>query len=223
MKISSLASRMRVVMSARSRYLPTWMKSQSSPWVMVPSVMPWKRCEAFLTCGEKFVGALALDLFQGLAFHPEVGAVDLLPHFERNLLAHVPGVFARGGDAVDDRVRVLGVEGEEVDDVLAAGHLVVFVEILVVAGAAQDGFPERLLFLGIELGQIEHELEVDVEDAGDVFGPLGITAHPVEGIGDAGEHGFDGITELRKDEINGIYEIKWEEGREILDRINRIG
>ncbi len=59
------------------------------------------------------------------------------------------------------------------------------VEILVVARAAQDRFPERFLSFRIELGQIEHELEVDVEDAGDVFGPLGITAHPVEGIGDA--------------------------------------
>ena len=48
MKISSCASRMRVVMSARSRNLPAWMKSQSSPWVMVPSVVPWKSAEAFL-------------------------------------------------------------------------------------------------------------------------------------------------------------------------------
>ncbi len=65
------------------------------------------------------------------------------------------------------------------------GRLVVLVEILVVAGAAQDRFPERFLLLGPELGQVEHELEIDVEDAGDVLGPLGIAAHPVEGIGDA--------------------------------------
>ena len=59
------------------------------------------------------------------------------------------------------------------------------VEIVVIAGAAQDGFPEGFLFLGAELGHVEHELEVDVNDAGDVLGPLGITAHPVEGIGNA--------------------------------------
>ncbi len=33
--------------------------------------------------------------------------------------------------------------------------------------------------------EVEHELEVDLQDAGVVFGPLDVAAHPEEAFGDS--------------------------------------
>ena len=38
------------------------------------------------------------------------------------------------------------------------------------------------------IAKIEQELEIHIHDARDVFGPLDIAGHPVEGVGDAGKH-----------------------------------
>jgi hypothetical protein len=42
--------------------------------------------------------------------------------------------------------------------------------------------------LVIEIAEVEKQLEVDVKNARDVFGALDVAGHPVERVGDAGEH-----------------------------------
>ena len=42
--------------------------------------------------------------------------------------------------------------------------------------------------LVIEAAKVQQELEVHIHDAGDVLGPFDVTGHPVEAVGDAGQH-----------------------------------
>ena len=46
----------------------------------------------------------------------QVDAVDLLPHLDRDLVAHHAGVLPRQGDGGDDGVRVILLEDEELGD-----------------------------------------------------------------------------------------------------------
>ena len=82
------------------------MYCQPSPWLMVPSVMPWKRCAPSCTARKNACDFMIHD-FRGerrTRVHDfEIEAIDLLPHFGAALFAHVAQIFARGGDAGDDR------------------------------------------------------------------------------------------------------------------------
>ena len=59
-----------------------------------------------------------------------------------------------------------------------------FFELIVVAGGGNERRP-LLVSAG---GRIKHELQVDIDETGDVLGALDVAAHPVNGIGDAAEH-----------------------------------
>ena len=97
-------------------------------------------------------------------------------------------MFAGGVHAGADGIGVAQVEREKLGDVAAVGGLVVLREEFFVAGAQEDGAP-MLLDGGVsEALEIEEELEIDVEEAGEIFGALDVTAHPIERVRDAGEH-----------------------------------
>src|SRR5205814_5346206 len=97
------------------------------------------------------------------------------PHFRRDDLAHGPGAFAGGAQAGDDGIGVVAVEGEKLNDVQAGGFAEASGEVLVVAG----GIDQRLPLVSVAVGRVEHEVEVDVDEARDVFGVLEVAADPV--------------------------------------------
>ena len=55
------------------------------------------------------------------------------------------------------------------------------------------GLPEAAQAVAVQSFGIQQQLLVDVDQAGEVVGPLDIADHPVQGVGDTGEHGdFNG-------------------------------
>src|SRR5688500_16461692 len=64
---------------------------------------------------------------------------------------------------------------------------------LIVSGGLDDGHPvfgERGI---VEVSEIEKELEIRINDTRGVFRALDVTAHPIEAVGDATEHGNRGL------------------------------
>ena len=59
----------------------------------------------------------------------------------------------------------------------------------VTAKGTVDGLIADLDAAGIERALVEEELEVNVDEARGVVGALEVATHPVEAVGDAGEHG----------------------------------
>ena len=175
-------SRMRDVLSARSSMRPSWQKCQLSLWVIVASVTPVNRWPDLLIDRNRSCGSVRLPVCRGI--HPQVELVELLPHLRRDDLAHRAGVLARRPQAGADRVDVLLIEGEELDDVLLRRRAVPFRELLRVAG----GGHERLPLLRGAGGQVEHEVQIHLDEPRDVLRALDVAAHPVDRIGHPREH-----------------------------------
>ena len=90
--------------------------------------------------------------------------------------------FSRAdAEAGEDRIRVVGVEREKVDDGFFGGRADALLKLGLVAGD-DDQRPPLLAGLA---RHVEAEVQVDRDEAGDVFGPLDVAAHPVDRIGDA--------------------------------------
>ena len=109
----------------------------------------------------------------------------MLPHLGTNLLAHAAGILAGAGETGEDGVGILLLEGDELHNGVAIGLLVKLVEEFLVFEGVDDGRPvlaHGRLALAIE---VEHELEVDFQQAGVVLGPLDVAAHPQKTVGDA--------------------------------------
>ena len=113
-------SRMREVLSARSSMRPSRQKCQASLCVMVASVTPGEQVAGVRAPSESSCGSADARAWPRPRSDHQVELVDLLPHLRRDDLAHRPRVLARRAQAGEDRVRILRVEGEELDDVLAA-------------------------------------------------------------------------------------------------------
>ena len=178
-------SRMRVVLSARSRNRPRRPKCHASPCDIVASITPSNVCPASFTCVKKSCGAsISVEVAERGAAHHQVEAVHLHPHLGRDHLAHRPRVLAGAVRAAEDRARVVGVERQEADHVLAAELAEVLVEGLAVAGGVHERLP---LLLGLDR-EVEHEVEVHVDEAGDVLRALHVARHPVDRVGDAAQH-----------------------------------
>jgi hypothetical protein len=137
---------------------------------------------------EKIARAGGPDFRGGALLHVEVELVDRLPHLEGNLVADHPGVLARRKDARENRIRVAPVEREEVRHAAAISFAVAFFEPLLVARRGEDRAPMLLDRAIVEALEIEQELEIDVEQPREVFGPLDVAAHPVERVRDPREH-----------------------------------
>src|ERR1019366_6919424 len=67
--------------------------------------------------------------------------------------------------------------------VLLSGLSIALGEQRAVAGGIDDGLP----LAGENAGKIEHQVVVDVEEAGHVFRALDVARHPVDGVGHAAQ------------------------------------
>ena len=92
--------------------------ASASPCVIVASVTPANSWLAMLDRREQLLRVGQPLAVCGGVVHHQVELVELLPHLRRDDLAHRAGVLARRAQARDDRVRVLRVERQELDDVL---------------------------------------------------------------------------------------------------------
>ena len=128
--------------------------------------------------GRTFAGfSVGLDLHGAFYFGArdlDVERVEFLPLFGGDLLAHLAGIFTRRDDAGDDRGFVGGVEGE------VAGELVGVAVPLEALGIAEGVEHAQPAMIGAGGALIEHEVEVDIQQARRVFGALEIAAHPVQ-------------------------------------------
>ena len=91
--------------------------ASASPCVIVASVMPVNRWPAMLDRREELVRVASRLAACRRRLHHQVELVELLPHLGRDDLAHGAGVLAGGAQAGEDRIRVLRVERQELDDV----------------------------------------------------------------------------------------------------------
>ena len=104
----NLTSRMRAVLSARSRNVPRRMKWKASSRSMVPTVTPRDRCERNLTHSKKLQPvALERAARQSLAAS-RARRVQVLPHLGGERAAHGARVLARRAQAGEDRRRIVG-------------------------------------------------------------------------------------------------------------------
>src|ERR1019366_67381 len=129
------------------------------------------------------VGGFALAAFGG---EEQVEAVDLLPHFRGDGFADATGVFARRENSGKYGIGILRIEGEKAHHAGLRGCAVAFEKGSAVAGGVHDGLP----LIGEVLRQVEHQIVIDVEEAGDVFGAFDVAAEPVDGVGDPAEQGY---------------------------------
>ena len=161
------------------------MKSQPSPWVMVASVMPWKRCEPGMTRLKNSCG-LARTMLRLVASHEKIEPVDLLPHFARNLFARRPRILPRERETGENRVRIFLLQGQELGD---RAFVRGFVERIEKIGLFERSDDRRPMLHRVGLAsEIEEELEIHIEEPGVIFRPLDVAAHPIKRIGNAAEH-----------------------------------
>jgi hypothetical protein len=140
--------------------------------------MPMKCREAALTSWKNSLGRLR-------GADEEVKPVQFLPDFQRDLVAHHAGVFARLADGLHEGVGVFVLKHEEFGDRLRGGPGMQLEERFLVAGGLHDGQPVFRQLFFIQMAHVQQQLQVDIHDPGDVFRPFNMTGHPVERTGNA--------------------------------------
>ena len=145
---------------------------------------PGEKVAVKFDLAEKVVGRFEAFAAAGGVVHSQVKLIQPKPHLGRDDFPDGPGVLPRSTQAGDDRVGIVAVEGEKLNDILLRGLAVAFGEILVVA----CGVDQRLPLLACPIRRVEHEVEVDVDEARHIFRALDAAAHPVNRIRDATEH-----------------------------------
>ena len=112
----------------------------------------------------------------------QVQPVELLPHVDTDLLAHLAGVLAGVRDALEQRL--LALADREIDGQQVEVHLPGALRVEGLQGAEQtDALPRRRFRRAVR-GQAD----ADLEQACRVFGALEIAAQPVQVVGHAREH-----------------------------------
>ena len=129
---------------------------------------------------EKFVGTFVPHFAGAVGLNEEMQAVQLLPHFNRDLITHHPRVLAGRGDGGDNRVRVVRAENQELRHRLPVGLGIQLEEGFIIARGLDDRHPIVSEALVVEAAEIEEQLEIHIDDARDVFRPLDVAAHPEE-------------------------------------------
>jgi hypothetical protein len=103
--------------------------------------------------------------------------VDIVPHLVRDDLADGAGVLPGRPEAGRDGIGVVAVETQERDD---RGCVVIPVSLLE-KGLVPAGFDEGFPFTAVGFLQVQGQVPVDLHHAGQIPGPLQISAHPVDG------------------------------------------
>src|SRR5262249_30568635 len=106
----------------------------------------------------------------------KVESVDLLPHLQRDVLACNTRIFAGRHDRRQNRVGISGIECKELDHIAFGSAVIVFRKKCLIAGGADERTP---LFL-VTVWKIQAEPCVDIDEPGNVFSTLDVSAHPIE-------------------------------------------
>ena len=105
-------------------------------------------------------------------------------HISRgNRLAHRSRILARRAQAGEDRVRILIVEREKLDDLFFARFAVPLLEDFRIARRIDEGLP----LVRRRQRQIELQMKIDVDETRHILRALDIARHPVNGIGNAAQ------------------------------------
>ena len=110
--------------------------------------------------------------------------VDLLPHVGGNDFPDRSGVLPGGHEAGQDRIGICGIGGEELDHGLLRRLSVPVREILMIARGRHQRFP----LLRRSSGQIEREIQIDLDESGIVLRPFNIAVQPIDGTRDSAQH-----------------------------------
>ena len=121
----------------------------------------------------------------GGALHGQVEAIDLLPHFKRDVLPRHARVLASRCNRGENRVGIASIEHQESNDFTSRRDLVVLGEKHVVACRADERSP----LLDITGRKIQAEEVIHINEPCDVLGTLHIAAHPVKRICNTAQHG----------------------------------
>ena len=147
------------------------------------SVTPWKQVDAF-DYGQQEIGRQhVIGLVRFVPRDLVKQAVQPLPLVRADLFAYLARVLAGRGHAGGDRRTVARIEGKDLR------HLVSIAapgQVGRIAQRRQNPPPAAVRARG---GLIQHQVQIHVEQAGGVLGPLQVAAHPVQAVGDAREHG----------------------------------
>ena len=133
---------------------------------------------------EQMLGVAEAVGIEGRRVDHQVELVQLLPHLRRDHLADRARVLAGGAETGSNRVGVVGIVREELNDALLGGGAIAVRELLCIARRID----ERLPLLHRADRHVEHQVERHVDEARDVLRPLDIAAHPVDRVGDAAQH-----------------------------------
>ena len=123
----------------------------------------------------------------------QVRQVEAGPHPDTEDVADLPGILARGREAVSDRIRIVGLEGQVVGHRVGIGQH----EVLVLLAGCQESAQGRPVYGPVEAPPalvdlldrpVLHSLELVREEAAAVPRPLQIAADPVEALGVARQH-----------------------------------
>src|SRR6266404_9232936 len=147
-----------------------------------------KKVYAIKRSAEKQLRMQDPALARGSAYDLQVEPVELLPHFRAALFADLPQIFARCRNAGDDRRRIGTIESQRVGERCGVYFPARRDRNLQRVEQAQPA--SRACFGGL----IEAQLEINVDEARGVLGPLQIAAHPVQAVGDSGKHGLARLT-----------------------------
>ena len=155
---------MRDVLSARSRLRNSRWKCQPTLWVIVLSLTAAINWLAVLT--DELVRIAQAALARGRRGDHQIELIHLLPHLRRDHVAHRARVFPRrhGHDRIE--FSFFFVQRQEPDDVLFGCRAVALDEFLDVAGRVD----ERPPLLHRADRQIQHRVEVDIDEPGHVLG-----------------------------------------------------
>ena len=130
---------------------------------------------------EKLVPPFPLQRLVDILFDVKMEFVDLLPGLRGDNLPGGACVFPCGLDRAYQGCGIGLVGKDELDDVAFIGPGEPFVEQLGAAGNIDEIGPYVLH----HLRQIQKQVRIDADKAGDVFGPLVETAEPVHSFRDA--------------------------------------
>ena len=114
-------SRMREVLSARSRKRPRAAKCQPSLRGERGAGDAFEEVARLTEFLEELHEAAGEAAVERLFHHAVVEGVELFPHFRRDRFADAAGVFAGPLQAGDDRAGIARIEGQELDDVVLRG------------------------------------------------------------------------------------------------------
>ena len=140
--------------------------------------------EAVLEIGEEREHAGRDEQLGRPLLRVEIERVEVEPQLGRDVVAQRDGVVARDVDAAANRIGIVGVEREEIEDRSVVGGRVGLGEQLALAENREQRRPR----LRVARRALDQQMVVDVEQARAPFGPFQIARSPEKMTRDSPEH-----------------------------------